>query len=101
MIPPDESGQLSHHEIILEITGTPKVISLSVKEFAERLIADRGKLRKTKEKFLVVNVLLRKETWHLVCGVGNINFQGCHVFYISLFTGVIFHSPGSYFMFKF
>lgn len=75
-IPPEEFSKISHFETILEVTGTPKNISLGVKEIADRLINERTRISKSKDKFLLFNVLLRKEVWQLVCGVGNINFQG-------------------------
>lgn len=82
MIPTNEVAALSHYEVIIELTGTPKTISLSVKEIAERLILDRSRNTKNKEKVIVINVLLRKDVWQIVCGVGNINFQGCLAFTI-------------------
>ena len=48
-IPPEEFSKISHFETILEVTGTPKNISLGVKEIADRLINERTRISKSKD----------------------------------------------------
>jgi hypothetical protein len=41
------------------------------------LIKEKAKSNtKHKNKPLMVNILLRKEVWNPICGVGNIHFEG-------------------------
>ena len=85
--------------MIFEITGTPKNISLTVKQMAKNLIIHNEKRKGNKKsmgKFLLLDVLLRKECWDMVCGLGNINFIGQNTHRVIFHSQrVIFHSKNS------
>lgn len=70
-------SQIGYSELLLSITGTPKVISMTVKDLVDKLTQERYKKipKVAKEnKWIILNFLIRAELWDYICGKDNSSF---------------------------